>query len=149
MSIEEYKPKYFESIERIYNLAKPDEFLFEEDNFSCLPLKKDSAALLLFEKSRIFVFKQEDIWGFSGYSDLTINWLYVDPVHRRKNVARALLEHVLSSVEGNLCLNVASSNIAAKNLYNDLGFSVIKTFIGNFSGKPISVDRMELVRGHS
>lgn len=46
----------------------------------------------------------------------------VGPSHRRRGVARRLLEHVLAGSAGAWFLEVRESNIAALNLYKQFGF---------------------------
>jgi [ribosomal protein S18]-alanine N-acetyltransferase len=46
----------------------------------------------------------------------------VDPEYRRRGIARRLVEAVLSSCTSPVFLEVRSSNFAAQNLYNSLGF---------------------------
>ena len=62
------------------------------------------------------------------FDELHINSLATDPGRRRKGLARHLLKHVLSEAQAegatSATLEVRASNIAARRLYEGLGFSV-------------------------
>ncbi|PCK06324.1 MAG: hypothetical protein COA42_17400 [Alteromonadaceae bacterium] len=51
---------------------------------------------------------------------MNIAWLYVDPEHRGKGVAEALLLHILPLLESDASLTVLKSNECAINLYAKL-----------------------------
>jgi ribosomal-protein-alanine N-acetyltransferase len=58
-------------------------------------------------------------------NELEILNLAVDPPFRRRGVARALIQELLANVRGTAFLEVRQSNLAARKLYNGLGFQVI------------------------
>jgi len=143
MNIRSYKSIDFEKVVEIYDLSKADEFAEEESNFKVIPLKEDGVMLKLFEESNIYVYEKDKILGFAGHKDNYISWLFVHPEHRRNKIAQTLIKYILSTVSGTISLNVAYSNLPARNLYERLGFSVKKKFEGKYQGKVIVVSRME------
>jgi ribosomal-protein-alanine N-acetyltransferase len=53
-----------------------------------------------------------------------ILFIAVDPVHRRRGIAKRLLQNELDGLRGEWFLEVRESNLAAIRLYESLGFSV-------------------------
>ncbi|WP_419657318.1 GCN5-related N-acetyltransferase [Desulfosarcina variabilis str. Montpellier] len=135
MEIRQYTDKDWREVEEIYNLSKPDEMRGSVDLQALIRLQEDPNMIKLFQDSEIIVMEENDkIIGFAGNKGNYISWLFVHPNHRRKNVARALLNKMLSTLKGSIVLNVAQNNEAANNLYKSLGFRIEKKFIGNFNG---------------
>jgi ribosomal protein S18 acetylase RimI-like enzyme len=135
MNIRQYSDTDWKEVEKIYNLSKPDEMRGSVDLQALIPLKEDSNAIKLFQDSEIIVMEENDkIIGFAGNKGNYISWLFVHPNHRKKKVARKLLNKILSTLKGSIVLNVAQNNNAANNLYESLGFKIEKKFIGNFNG---------------
>jgi len=143
MSIRNYNSEDFERIVEIYNLSKSDEFSGESSMFEVVPLTEDKLLLKLFEESKIFVYEKGSILGFAGHKENYISWLFVHPDHRGNKIGQLLISHILSNLSGIVALNVAHSNLAAKNLYQKLGFTVKKEFEGKYQDKRIIVNRME------
>ena len=143
MSIRVYKSEDFESLAEIYNLSKPDEFSGEVYKFNVIPLKEDKRMLKLFDESKIFVYEEGSILGFAGHKGNYISWLFVHPDHRGKKIGQLLISHILSYLSGVVALNVAQSNVAAKKLYQNLGFTIKKEFEGQYQDKRVIVNRME------
>jgi len=143
MSIRNYKSEDFERLVEIYNLSKSDEFSGEASIFEVIPLTEDKQMLKLFEESKIFVYEKGSILGFAGHKENYISWLFVHPDHRGNKIGKLLISHILSNLRGVVALNVAHSNLAAKKLYQKLGFTVKKEFEGKYQDKPIIVNRME------
>jgi len=143
MSIRVYKSEDFESLVEIYNLSKPDEFSGEATQFEVIPLTEDTQMLKLFKESRIFVYEEGSILGFAGHKENYISWLFVHPDHRGKKIGQLLIIHILSNLSGVVTLNVSQSNVAAKKLYQDLGFTIKKEFEGQYQDKRVIVNRME------
>jgi ribosomal-protein-alanine N-acetyltransferase len=74
--------------------------------------------------------KQERTAGFAvarhtAPDELEILNVAVDLPFRRRGVARALIQELLVNVRGTVFLEVRQSNLAARNLYNGLGFQAI------------------------
>lgn len=135
MMIRPYTDADWESIAGIYNLSKPDELRDSVDPRAFLPIERDTRSMRLFRESRIVVVEEnEAILGFGGNTGNYISWLFVHPHHRRKGVARFILEHVLAGLDGIVKLNVFKNNHAARSLYTQFGFTVEREFVGNLNG---------------
>ena len=57
--------------------------------------------------------------------ELEILNVAVDPLFRRRGVARKLIQQVLTGYRGAVFLEVRQSNVAARKLYHSLGFETI------------------------
>jgi ribosomal protein S18 acetylase RimI-like enzyme len=140
--IRAYKESDFPDIERIYNASKKDEFAGEKFDITVVPLSEDQQMLQLLRESNIYIYEKSDIVGFAGAKENYISWLFVHPDFRGKNIGKKLVSHVLSKLNGEVTLTVARSNIAATNLYQNLGFDIAKEFTGRYQGNPIVVRKM-------
>ena len=135
MILREYKDTDWEEVKEIYNLAKPDEMRGSVDLRALILLKDDEKNIELFHDSRIYVIEKDNILlGFGGNKGNCISWLFVHPNHRRKGVAKLIIEQILSQLTGTIKLNVAKNNIAAMALYNKFGFKIEREFEGNYNG---------------
>jgi len=70
----------------------------------------------------------------------------VHPEYRRKGVARALVLEMLARLVGTITLNVATTNVAARNLYKRLGFAVEREFVGQFNRHACPVAKLRFER---
>jgi ribosomal protein S18 acetylase RimI-like enzyme len=140
MRIRPYTGSDWEAVREIYDLSKPDEMRGAIDLDTILPLNQDPAMLALFHDSIILVAHEaEQIVGFGGHKGNYISWLFVHPAHRRQGVARALLKEIIERLNGLITLNVAAENLAARQLYSGLGFTVARDFAGQFNGQGLRV----------
>ena len=140
MKIRPYKASDWEAVRDIYDLSKPDEMRGGVDVGAIIPLQQDPAGLALFHGSAIFVAEDGDrVIGFGGHRANYISWLFVHPEHRRKGVARALLNEMMEDLEGPATLNVGAWNLAARQLYHEAGFVATREFIGTFNGRDVAV----------
>ncbi len=64
--------------------------------------------------------------------------MFVHPAHRRKGVATALLRAVLTRLRGTATLNVATSNYAARALYERHGFAVDREYVTEVRGQTVT-----------
>jgi ribosomal protein S18 acetylase RimI-like enzyme len=125
----------WEAVREIYDLSKPDEMRGAVDLRAIIPFEDDPNALRLFEQSDIIVMEVGgQVVAFAGNRNNYISWLFVHPDHRRRGIARKLITEILESLSGTIKLNVATNNPAARSLYESLGFTVEREFIGNFNG---------------
>lgn len=82
------------------------------------------------------------IGGFISYSimyeNLELNYIYVDPKFRKKNIASELMLHMVKEAQAHgvevLTLEVRETNIIAQKLYHKFGFCVAATR-KNYYGK--------------
>mgnify|MGYP002531520874 FL=1 len=68
------------------------------------------------------------------YSDEELAWLYVDPIHMRKGIGKALVEYVAQRTKRPLTIEVLAGNVPALGLYQSMGFSVSRTSLGKCRG---------------
>jgi ribosomal protein S18 acetylase RimI-like enzyme len=57
-------------------------------------------------------------------------------------LAQALIREVLAWLEGTITLNVATTNVAAQNLYKRIGFTVEGEFMRQFNGHACPVAKL-------
>lgn len=140
--IREYEESDFSAIEKIYNLSKADEFSEESFNVAVTPLSEDKKMLDLFHSSKIYIYEDTSITGFVGVKENYISWLFVHPNYRGQSIGKKLVSYILSTLNGEVTLNVARSNFVAKTLYENLGFKVAKEVTGNYQGNLVIVCNM-------
>ncbi|MGC1508456.1 GNAT family N-acetyltransferase [Ketobacter sp.] len=143
MRIRGYTEVDLAAILDIYGRSKLDELKFEDKTFTLLPLAKDEARLRGLMESEIYVCEEKGIIsGYGAFYGNEIRALFVLPGCRGKGVGKMLLEFLLSKVQGEPCLNVASSNQPAKRLYQRYGFSVAHSFETTYNRVPVSAQTM-------
>lgn len=147
--IRKYKKSDFSAIATIYNLSKADEFIGESFDATVTPLSEDSEMLSLFHESEIYLYEIDDVVGFIGIKENYISWLFIHPGFRCQGIGKKLVLHILSMLNGEVTLNVAHSNFAAKKMYENLGFKVAKEFVGRYQGNPVIVCNMAIVLENS
>ena len=147
MPIRPYRDTDWAVVRDIYDLAKPDEMRGVVDASAIPPLEADAGMMTLFQSSQILVLESGGrIVGFGGSRGTSITWLFVHPEYRRKGVARALVLEMLARLVGTVALNVATTNVAAYNLYKRMGFTVELEFLGQFNGHACPVARLRFER---
>jgi ribosomal protein S18 acetylase RimI-like enzyme len=143
MSIRPFCDSDWVSVRDIYDLAKPDEMRGVVEASAIPQLELDPGMMALFRSSEIIVMERgERIVGFGGSRGTFITWLFVHPDYRRMGVAQALVREMLARLTGIITLNVATTNVAAYNLYTRLGFKVEREFIGQFHGHACPVAKL-------
>lgn len=142
MSIRKYEDKDFSSVLSIYNRSKLDELKFEEAEFTLLPLDQDEKRLSGLMASEIYVTELDDIAAYGAVYGSEIRALFVDPLQRGRGIGKALLELLLSKVEGEARLFVAKTNEPAKALYQAYGFNVIDEFVTDYNGQAVWANEM-------
>jgi len=147
MPIRPYRDTDWTAVRDIYDLAKPDEMRGVVDASGIPPLEADADMMALFQSSQILVMESGgQIVGFGGSRSTSITWLFVHPEYRRKGIAHALVLEMLERLVGTITLNVATTNVAAYNLYQRLGFTVEREFVGQFNGHACPVARLRFER---
>lgn len=141
-SSEEDLPQIFD----IYSHSKLDELQFEEQEFTLMPIQKDSKRLGELMESDIYVFHNDQVvQGYCALYGHEIRALFVRPESRGKGIGKKLLEFLLSKTPSNACLYVASTNYPAKKLYGEYGFTVTETFKTTYNQLPVLAQRMERI----
>jgi ribosomal protein S18 acetylase RimI-like enzyme len=145
--IRAYRETDWAQVSAIYDLAKPDEMRGLVDVQSITPLAQDGQMLRYFSDSEIWVYEENGyVLGFIGRKKDVISWLFVHPDHRRKGIARSLLNELIRIHQGTLRLNLAKTNQPAMALYESCGFDAFEHFEGSMYGCPIPAVRMRLAR---
>ena len=143
MRVRAYRDGDWAAVRDIYDLAKPDEMRGVVTAEAIPSLEHDPEMQTLFRESQVFVMEDANcIVGFGGNRGNSISWLFVHPAHRRRGVATALVQAITSRLKGSVTLNVATDNIAARRLYERLGFTVEREFTGHFKGHPCRICRL-------
>jgi ribosomal protein S18 acetylase RimI-like enzyme len=143
MLVRTYRDADWSAVRDLYDLAKPDEMRGVVPAEAILSLDSDPEMKTLFRESQILVMESDNrIVGFGGNRDNYISWLFVHPAHRRKGVATALVRAIVARLDGPVTLNVSTENTPARRLYERLGFTVEREFIGDFKGHPCPVSRL-------
>mgnify|MGYP000326526241 CR=1 FL=1 len=143
MSIREYNKNDLSAIFEIYNHSKLDELKFESTAFTLLPLEKDKARYSGLIESEIYVYQAKNrISGFCAIYGNEIRALFVHPESRGEGIGKKLLEFLLSNIQGQSCLYIASSNHPAKELYQQYGFTITDTFETTYNQLPVLAQKM-------
>lgn len=143
MQIRPYCDSDWPTVREIYDLSKPDEMRGVVDASAIPLLEADPAMTALFHNSQVSVMDDAgQVVGFAGNRGTVITWLFVHPSHRRRGVATALVRELLAQLDGTITLNVATRNAAARNLYERLGFTLEREFIGRFNGHSCAVAKL-------
>ena len=141
--IRSYRKTDWGQVSAIYDLAKPDEMRGIVAAQAITPLAQDSQMLRYFSDSEVWVYEENgSVIGFIGRKKDVVSWLFVHPDHRRKGIARSLLNKLMESWKGPLELKVTRSNQVAMRLYVNLGFEVDEEFEGSMYGRRIPAVRM-------
>ena len=143
MRVRAYCDSDWSAVRDIYDLAKPDEMRGVVTSDAIPSLDCDPEMKVLFGESQVLVMEDDNrIVGFGGNRGNDISWLFVHPAHRRRGVATALVRAITARLNGSVTLNVATENIAARCLYEHLGFTVEREFLSHFKGHPCRVSRL-------
>lgn len=142
MKIRPFCDKDYPRILEIYANSKLDELRFEEKTFILLPLDQDNRRLPPFKESDIFVYDDKNVLGYGAIFGSEIRALFVCPSARGQGVGKALLEFLLSRIDGESNLFIAKTNAPAKRLYEAYGFEVTKEFQTEYNGVAVLVNEM-------
>lgn len=143
MNIRAYIQDDLPSILDIYSRSKLDELKFEDKTFTLLPLEKDEARFKGLMESDIYVYQEHNlVLGYGALCGDEIRALFVHPNCRGKGAGKELLEFLLSLIEGQPYLYVASSNQPAKGLYQRYNFNVSETFETTYNQQPVMAQKM-------
>jgi len=142
MKIRPYTSSDFEQILQIYAHGKLDELVFELNNFTLIPLNQDEKRFKAFRQSSVFVYEEENIAGYVAINESEISSLFVHPNQRGKSIGGKLLEYAINHGPHPMTLQVVTSNTPAKNLYLKQGFKKKDSFLAQYNGVDVWVDKM-------
>ena len=143
MQLRAYRAEDWPAVCQIYDLSKPDELGGLVQSASIASLSVDEKMQSLFCESQVVVMEDRDrVVGFCGNRQSFITWLFVHPEFRRRGVASALIGDMVARLSDPITLNVMANNLAARALYEQMGFKVEREFQGTFQGTPCEVARL-------
>ena len=135
MPIRRYQKSDFNRLADIYDASRPDEFYAEQGDFTFVPWAENNYMMTIFKGSEIYVYEEESILGFCGFTGEHINWFFVHPDSRGQGIGDKLMTYLLTKLKRGATLSVWKSNERAKSLYKKHGFLVYKEFYMNFQGQ--------------
>lgn len=154
VTIRPYRQDDLPAILEVYANSKLDELQFEHTTFRFVPLDRDEDRFNGFLESDVFVCERgSELVAYAAIFQQGIRALYVDKSARGFGIGRALLEHVLrtiqqqSSAQGQVAepyLHVVKSNVPAIQLYQSYGFGVNSEITVEYSHQPVQVYTMSL-----
>lgn len=142
MKIRAFCATDYQSVLEIYSGSKLDELRFEKKAFELLPLESDEKRLSALKESEIFVYEDGNVLGYGAIFETEIRALFVCPSARGKGIGKAILEFLLSQINGRATLFVAKTNFPAKELYKAYGFEVSDEFLTDYNGQPVFANKM-------
>lgn len=126
--LRKYKYSDWEAISKIHDKARLDELRGTVNLNVFIPLSTAAFNEGLFNGEIIIAEIENEVTGFIGFNNKTIDWLYVSPTHYKKGIGSALIEDALSKVKDEIRIAVLKNNIPALNLYKKMGFTEERTF---------------------
>lgn len=143
MLIRRYQKSDFKRLSEIYDLSRPDEFYAEAGDFTFIPWAENDYMMGLFAGAEIYVYEEDAVLGFCGFTGEHINWFFVHPNSRGKGIADKLLTYLLTNkLKRGTTLFVWKSNQRAISLYKKHAFLAYKEYHVNFQGKKILLNKM-------
>jgi len=124
MAVREFTESDFHAVCNIYFEAKQDELQFESGVFEIVPLNQDAVILAAFKESKVLVFEENEVLGFAALYGDQLRAMFVRRNARGRGVGQALLNCARPRNE-KMLLNVAKSNVKAREFYERNGFIVV------------------------
>lgn len=147
LTIRAFQASDFEAIKGIYANSKLDELRFESAHFELVPLDQDPKRFKEFDESQVFVYELDKVVvAYGAVFESHIRAIFVDRAHRRLGIGRDILRYLITTIDGNVSLNVAKSNTPAKLLYQQYGFKVVDEFTASYNGIQAVANTMRLIR---
>lgn len=134
-SVRPYEGKDYDAISRIHDAARKIELALADLSDAFLPFSVASEREEFFDYPHIDVATaNEEVVGFSAYTNEELAWLYVSPSSFRQGIASALIANALQTEPGICEIEVLVGNEPAKGLYETFGFSLEKIVSGVMPG---------------
>ncbi|AWB65284.1 hypothetical protein C2869_01955 [Saccharobesus litoralis] len=134
----------YQAIVALYNRCKLDEFVFEPQPLTLLPLEQDNKRAPIIFSSDILLAEDERVNGFCAYKDSTVIALYVDKPFRSKGLGAKLLRQVLTKMPLPISLYVVATNVQAIAFYTKLGFITDSSSVFDYNGVDVVANKMLL-----
>ena len=143
MKIRNYTESDRSKLISIYDSARRSELLLAGVPRGFVSLS-DEATFSFLEGSTIIVAEiSSRVVGFAAYDTDTLGWLYVSPVHAHEGIGTLLAKKAIENIKNTgvspVKINVLKGNTPALNLYSKLGFTQVRTAIGELPGSGVSV----------
>jgi putative acetyltransferase len=117
------------------------DFLTEDDITSLRPLVAEELASDAVAWW-VIASDEADPIGFLGYTEDTIEGLFIDPAHRGTGAGRFLIEHAQQLASGPLAVVVNEQNVAAIRFYEAMGFTIVSRSPTDGAGRPFPLAHM-------
>jgi ribosomal protein S18 acetylase RimI-like enzyme len=134
MPIRPYAPTDWPRLCEIHDAARLQELAASGLLDAFLTLQQTAENEGLFDGQVLVAEEAQVVQGFIGFTDDELTWLYVDPKHQRRGVARQLVRAALKAASVPLVLDVLVGNDAALQFYLSEGFEVIDRLSGKLAG---------------
>lgn len=119
----------------IHDAARLDELSLTIGTGAFLSLEQTAGNEELFSYSLCVAELEGIVHGFAAYNDSELAWLYVDPACYRRGIGKALVRHVVENTPGpSLQIELLEGNEPALQLYQSLGFEIVKRMTGKLAG---------------
>lgn len=135
VAVRPYREEDYEAVSRIHDAARKIELALAGLNDAFLPFSVASEREDFFDYPHIDVAVcNEEVAGFSSYTDEELAWLYVCPTRHRQGIGNALIANALNTEPGICEIEVLVGNEPAKCLYEAFGFKLEKIVSGVMPG---------------
>lgn len=135
VTIRPYNPSDYEVVGQIHDAARKIELSLASLDEAFLPFSVAADREDFFDYPHIDVaVANNQVVGFSAYSEEELAWLYVSPDKHRQKIGSALVENALQT-EPTICeIEVLYGNEPAKHLYEKFDFREAKIVEGVMPG---------------
>lgn len=131
--IRDYDPGDWDAIADVHDRARLDELWLTIGVHAFRPLDETAGAQGLFDGVLRVAELDGAVRGFIATDAGEIGWLYTDPDHYRRGIARRLLRHAIAGRAEEMRVSVLVGNDPALALYRSEGFEIVETREGNLS----------------
>lgn len=132
--IRDYDPRDWDAIADVHDRARLDELWLTVGVHAFRTLAETAHCEGLFDDVLRVAELDGAVRGFIAIDAGEISWLYTDPDHYRRGIARHLLRHAIDKWAGEMRVSVLVGNDPALALYRSEGFEIIETREGNLQG---------------
>lgn len=144
--IRPYRADDWKAVCAVHDRARPHELSGSVDPRAFRPMADVAKADRFFDSQTLVACAADDggVVGFVSFAGSYLSWLYVDPAHHRRGVARKLLRAALAQIGPDAWTNARGGNDAAIRLYLGEGFRVVKSMESDCEGHASTCLRLAL-----